>query len=160
DKLTAAGFVQKYEVDGELYGCIPTFLKHQTVNQREAQSSIPGPDDEGAVCLPAAHVHAHATQSRGGEYQYNGVNIAPALRDTILARHGHRYARCNATDDLTIYHIFPRSISGTHAPTDLRVLCRPCISARPVAGQARIDDLAKDGLTLDDMQRMCMHVQA
>lgn len=160
DKLTAAGFVQKYEVDGELYGCIPTFLKHQAVNQREAKSSIPGPDDEGAVCLPAAHVHAHATQSRGGEYQYNGVNIAPALRDTILARDGHRCARCNATDDLTIDHIFPRSIGGTHAPTNLRVLCRPCNSARPVAGQALIDDLAKDGLTLDDMQRMCMHVQA
>ncbi len=156
DALSARGIVISYEVDGERYGFIPSFLKHQVINQREAQSTIPAPQEHART-----GVHVHARADDGDEqYKYRGVNIAPALRETILARDGNACRRCGATDDMTIDHIFPQSIGGTHAPSNLRALCRPCNSARPVAGQALIDDLAKDGLTLDDMRRMCMHVQA
>jgi hypothetical protein len=55
DAFAARGFVIKYEVDGQLYGYIPTFHKHQVINQREAASTIPAPTDESIV-----HVHAHA----------------------------------------------------------------------------------------------------
>lgn len=143
--LADGGFVVRYDVDGVDYGYIPTWKKHQVVNQREAQSTIPEPPNN------ETHVRAYA---------YNGVNIAPALRETILARDGYKCVRCGGTEDLTIDHIFPRSIGGTHAPTNLRSLCKKCNSSRPVAGQALLDDLARDGLTLEDMQRMCMHVQA
>lgn len=154
--LEQGGFVTKYTVDGEDFGCVPTFLTHQTINTREAKSTLPEPP----VNARAAHVHAHEGEGVGKPYEYRGVNIAPALRETIIARDGACCKRCGATEDLTIDHIFPRSIGGTHAPANLRVLCRSCNSARPVAGQALIDDLAKDGFTLDDMQRTCMHVHA
>lgn len=160
DALAAADFVRRYEVEGEPYGYIPTFLKHQTVNQREAKSNLPAPPDAVDQSRTETHVHAHADDSDGEEYEYKGVNIAPALRETILARDGYKCVRCLCTDDLTVDHIFPRSIGGTHAPSNLRTLCRPCNSARPVQGQALIDDLARDGFTLNDMQRICMHVQA
>lgn len=146
-------FIEHYEVDGKSYGHIPSFLNHQVINQREAQSKIPEPPE-----CTETHVHAHEKQ--GGAYQYRGVNIAPALAETIFARDGRKCCRCPATEDLTIDHIFPRSLGGTHAPANLRVMCRPCNSGRPVSGQALIDDLASDGYTLDDMQRTCMHVQA
>ena len=51
-------------------------------------------------------------------------------------------------------------MGGTHVLSNLRTLCRPCNSRRPVAGEAFIADLAVDGLTLDDMKVLCMHVHA
>lgn len=157
DALTTAGFVRKYEVEGEDYGFIPTFLKHQTINQREAKSNLPAP--VGDACT-STHVHARADDDNDESYEYRGENVAPALRETILARDGYKCRRCTSTEDLTVDHIFPRAIGGTHAPTNLRTLCRSCNSARPVQGQALIEDLARDGYTLDDMQRTCMHVHA
>lgn len=35
--LRAAGFVQKYQVDGKEYGCVPSFGKHQRISGKEAQ---------------------------------------------------------------------------------------------------------------------------
>jgi hypothetical protein len=158
--LVTAGIVEKYEVDGECYGWIPTWSKHQTINIREAQSTLPAPIEGVVVRAPVTHVHAHAGTDEGYAHEYRGVNVAPALRETIFARDNHTCARCGAKDDLTVDHIFPQCIGGTHAPANLRTLCRPCNSARPVVGQALLDDLASDGFTLEDMQRMCMHVHA
>lgn len=43
DALCSKGLVQKYVVDGQEYGCIPSFLSHQHVNKHEAKSTIPEP---------------------------------------------------------------------------------------------------------------------
>jgi hypothetical protein len=43
DALLEGGFIQKYEVDGKLYGCIPTWHKHQYPNGREPASGLPTP---------------------------------------------------------------------------------------------------------------------
>lgn len=139
--LAKYGFIEKYEIDGEEYGYIPNWTKHQVINQRESKSIIPNP----------THVHAHASTS---------ANITGNLRRDVFTRDGFKCLRCGLTDDLTVDHIFPRCIGGTNAITNLRTLCRPCNSARPVAGQALIDDLAADGFTMEDKQRMCTHVHA
>lgn len=152
DGLAAIGLIQKYEVDGECFGFIPNWKKHQVINQREAQSCLPEPSTD-------LHVPAHAEPVQASAHIPSGVNIPEPLRMTIVAR-DKKCLRCEAVDDLTVDHIFPRSIGGTHAIKNLRTLCRRCNSARPVAGQGLIDDLAKDGLTLADMQRMCTHVHA
>lgn len=43
DALEAAGCVQRYSVDGEEYGCIPSWGDHQQINNREAESKLPPP---------------------------------------------------------------------------------------------------------------------
>lgn len=153
DALAVEGFLVKYEIAGELFGSIPNFKKHQVINQREASSVLPGPDGEGVTLFRSASMcmHVQACES---------ANIAPELRDTVLARDGHKCVRCGAVDDLAIDHIFPKSIGGTTVLPNLRSLCKPCNSARPVAGEALIADLLRDGLTMDDMLSRCMHVQA
>ncbi len=45
DALWSRGFVLKYEVHGEVFGVIPTFNKHQVINNKEAKSEIPAPDE-------------------------------------------------------------------------------------------------------------------
>lgn len=150
--LEQRGFINRYEVDGKVYGCIPSWKLHQYINQREANSDIPEPPPvKKMAARKRTETHVHIPR---------GVNIPAPLRKTIIARDRGKCVRCPATEDLTVDHIFPRSVGGTHAITNLRTLCRPCNSARPVQGDALIADLARDGLTFDDMHRLCMHVQA
>lgn len=40
-ELIDAGLIVLYEADGKLYAEIPTFAKHQIINNREAASEIP-----------------------------------------------------------------------------------------------------------------------
>lgn len=51
--LRAHGFVLRYEADGESWGLIPSFKKHQLPNHREAQSRIPPPPDPVPSPVPA-----------------------------------------------------------------------------------------------------------
>jgi 5-methylcytosine-specific restriction endonuclease McrA len=153
ETLSARQFVLKYELGGAFFGAIINFTKHQAVNQREAQSVLPAPGDKDV------HVHARASTCIA-LHATEPVNIPSDIRETVFARDGHKCVRCAASENLTIDHIFPQSIGGTHAPPNLRTLCGACNSARPVAGKALLDDLAKDGLTMGDMLNTCMHVRA
>lgn len=67
--------VVRYEVDGQLYGHIPTFKQHQRINTREPASELPAPprklpangsDSEG-MKEPSkdTHVHARAAHVHG-----------------------------------------------------------------------------------------------
>lgn len=141
DALAKASFLVAYEVDGKAYGCVRNFRKHQLVNQREAKSELPEPPQ-------CTHVLAREPE-----------NVPATVRAAVFARQPH-CVRCGATENLTVDHIFPKSSGGTHALTNLRTLCLSCNSARPVSGEALRADLAKDGLSMADKQRMCMHVQA
>lgn len=44
DAFLTRGFLVKYRCGLEWYGAIPTFLKHQQINNREQASVIPGPE--------------------------------------------------------------------------------------------------------------------
>jgi hypothetical protein len=62
DALWQHGFVKKYQVEGREYGFIPSWLKHQHINQREAQSHLPEPLSE-STCT---HMHARG-EGKGRE---------------------------------------------------------------------------------------------
>ena len=72
DALHNAGFIVRYEVEGDHYGHIPTFTTHQHINLREAESKLPAPQDKCAHVLDnATHVQAHG-EGKGKEGK--GVN--------------------------------------------------------------------------------------
>lgn len=148
--LAEAGFIVKYEYGGSEFGYIPSWKKHQVINQREAQSKLPDPNSN------ETHVHTYALQHKGPSSR----RIPDEVRETVFARDNYTCVRCGSKslEDLTLDHIFPYSMGGTHVVTNLRTLCKSCNSSRPVAGQALIDDLARDGYTLEDMQRICIPV--
>lgn len=63
--LEQGGFIQSYEVDGERYGWIPSFTKHQRLQTKEiaAGSELPAP------CLQDEHgTHQERTQVRTGTH--------------------------------------------------------------------------------------------
>ena len=43
ESLAAEGFIRQYEVDGEKFGCIPSWHQHQVINNREIASQLPEP---------------------------------------------------------------------------------------------------------------------
>lgn len=45
DALATRGFVERYTVDGVEYGCIPSWERHQSINNREAASELPAPPE-------------------------------------------------------------------------------------------------------------------
>lgn len=61
DEIVGAGLVVLYEADGRQYAEIPTFAKHQVINNREAESTI-----------PARVRHASSTRESGGLQERKG----------------------------------------------------------------------------------------
>ena len=43
DALLTRGFLVKYEIGNDVYGCIPSWKDHQFVNNKEAKSRLPNP---------------------------------------------------------------------------------------------------------------------
>jgi len=48
DALLSRGFLVKYENDGKVYGCVPSFKSHQVINNKEKNSDLPGPNDKNS----------------------------------------------------------------------------------------------------------------
>jgi hypothetical protein len=67
DELTGRGLIQLYEVDGKRYALIPTFKKHQVINNRESESTLPAPpSDASGTRAPRVKV-AKTTRESGRE---------------------------------------------------------------------------------------------
>ena len=49
DALATRGFVVKYASNGESFGYIPSFNKHQVVNNRESPSELPAPNENNIL---------------------------------------------------------------------------------------------------------------
>jgi hypothetical protein len=67
DALTTRGFVVKYRVDGADYGCIPTFNRHQVINNREKPSELPEPNETNILTREPRDDDASVTRDPRGE---------------------------------------------------------------------------------------------
>jgi len=82
DALTTRAFVLKYRVGDACFGWIPSFLKHQVINNRESQSILPDPEgnieqtpintEEIDACPTRAPRDDHAGQGEGKGREGNG----------------------------------------------------------------------------------------
>lgn len=68
DELLVHGLVVLYTLDGQQYACIPTFTRHQVINNRESPSVLPAPPDAintgGPRVDDASTTRADATSTR------------------------------------------------------------------------------------------------
>lgn len=62
EALLARGFVVKYRVGSEWFGCIPTFNKHQQVNAKESVSTLPDLQAAEELCTRGARTLHASTQ--------------------------------------------------------------------------------------------------
>jgi len=94
DALTTRGFIKKYRVAGVWYGVIPSFGRHQVINNRESKSEIPPISDADELTLDdhadltRAPRVPHASKEEGKGREGKGRDIAPApqprKRDEVI----------------------------------------------------------------------------
>lgn len=65
-ELTGAGLVDLYEVEGKQYAQIPSFTKHQVINNREAASTIPTKPNDASGTRESG-VKAEGKEGKGKE---------------------------------------------------------------------------------------------
>ena len=58
DALETRGFIVKYQCEDEIFGCIPTWQRHQVINNRESPSRIPSLGNSIILTREARVVHA------------------------------------------------------------------------------------------------------
>lgn len=104
--LQRAGFIQRYQIEGDPYVQINAFLKHQSPHPREAPSVIPPPP--GAID------------------KFKHQPVTREQRERILARDGHKCVKCGEIERLHVDHIIAISRGGTSEDSNLRTLCWLC----------------------------------
>lgn len=76
DALMTRGFIRRYHVDGEWFGFIPSFLKHQVINNRERPSELPDPlshiDPDACVTRDPREADADSVEGKGREQGKEG----------------------------------------------------------------------------------------
>jgi hypothetical protein len=85
DALMTRGFVVKYEVNGDEFGYIPSFNKHQVINNRESESELPNPATglvlDASSTRESREDHAPSGEGKGKERkgkEKEGKEIAQA----------------------------------------------------------------------------------
>lgn len=75
DALATRGFIEQYTSAGCLYGWIPSFGKHQVINNRERPSELPDPLDSTTSTREArvSDLHVQDQGEREGEVRVNGM---------------------------------------------------------------------------------------
>lgn len=76
DELVQAGLIILYEIDGKTYAEIPGFKKHQVINNRESESTIP-PNCIDASTTRESVVKAEGKEGREGKGKEGKGIIAP-----------------------------------------------------------------------------------
>lgn len=81
DALAAEGFLIKYKVGADTFGCIPSWSKHQQVNIREAKSEIPAHDGTSAsTCTHMPTPVQDRGEGKGREQEGKGTVVAAQAR--------------------------------------------------------------------------------
>jgi hypothetical protein len=83
--LVTGGWLVRYEVDGALYGAIPSWKDHQVINNREMSSDLPPPNKNNTLTREARVEHAPPTplvqtQVEGKGREGKGKELSSASR--------------------------------------------------------------------------------
>jgi hypothetical protein len=79
DALAEHGFILKYEVAGQFYGCIPSWRKHQCINNKEMPSQLPA-FEEGHPCP------LESSQAETSQYNEVPESCDPCVNDASSTR--------------------------------------------------------------------------
>ena len=83
DALITRGFVVRYEISGVDYGLIPSFTRHQVINNRESNSYLPAPPDYSSNNCVAVDYQDESIITEQSNNDYSRVSHASATRHNL-----------------------------------------------------------------------------
>ena len=72
DALATRGFIVKYTSGTGVYGFIPSFVKHQVINNRERESELPSPVEGVEIQCPDASITRGSRDEHAGKAEGKG----------------------------------------------------------------------------------------
>ncbi|OYD64824.1 UNVERIFIED_ORG: hypothetical protein BDU10_7445 [Burkholderia sp. CF145] len=149
DALVTRGFVVKYASDtGEKYGWIPTFCKHQVINNRESASELPAPpeslDQQGSATRDSRVPHARPTRTQGKGRERKGKEVNLKTKGTKRPITDNSRER---TDDAP--HVSPTG------PASISLAMRKAHITGAQPANPRIIALADAGVTSEAVTEAC-----
>lgn len=79
--------------------------------------------------------------------------VSDKTREFILNRDNYKCTKCDSQSDLTIDHIYPRTLGGLSDIDNLRTLCRSCNSKRPLLGEPLKQEILASGYDYDKLKQ-------
>lgn len=79
DALWTRGYVEKYTVNGVVYGVIPSFKEHQVINNRERASDLPEPNENNILTRESRVTDATTTPLEHAQAEGKGREQGKAL---------------------------------------------------------------------------------
>jgi hypothetical protein len=135
DALTTRGFIVRYTSDTGDFGVIPSFLRHQVINNRERASELPDPNDckafDASTTRQPRETHASKEEGKGkeGNKEGKGKELSPEAiefsewfkstlpdQDQKTMENNWLANFCEAYEKLT-------RIDG-YTPTEIRAVCK------------------------------------
>ncbi len=82
--LESGGFICRYESGGEDYGFVPSFLRHQIINNREMASQLPEPPKDNPRVKDASKTPLVQVQGKGREGKGKDIVASPRERNPLF----------------------------------------------------------------------------
>ena len=168
DALATWGFLIRYVADGREIGCIPSFLRHQVINHREAASSLPQPPENiGEFDVSATreardmgmpgHARGDGTGREGkGTTEPNGSVLSePVVSDLVRTKATKRKAGSYTPEYEAFWKAYPSTIGQTKM--DGFKAWQKLTSDQQAQAMASLPSYAK--LLRDNPTRTVKHVQ-
>lgn len=117
-ELVSAGLIERYEVNGQCYIRVPSFKKHQRIDQATYRHPLP----DGTV-----------TERGDRRYQKDGLppRRKPEIKAALIARDGPGCHYCGEQGArMEIDHKVPIAAGGTNDLDNLLMSCLPCNRAK------------------------------
>lgn len=117
DALVTRGFVVKYRASGVDYGCIPSFLTHQSINNRESESTIPPLSGADSVFSAESGENSQKNPINTDEHSINTAEVdASSTRESrVTTLHKGKGREGKGKERKEIIHVATESQSSSGA---------------------------------------------
>jgi len=123
DALATWGFVTRYSVDGREIGCIPSFLRHQVINHREAASVLPQQPEKtvefnasssNAARVPGTPGHAQGEgkgrEGKGTIEPDGSILSEPAVADRSKPKAARKKGQAYTAEYEALWKAYPSTV--------------------------------------------------
>lgn len=89
----------------------------------------------------------HGTTKYSSNYR-----VSEKTKLMVFDKYENKCQKCSSKEDLTIDHIYPRTLGGLSDLKNLRVLCRSCNSKRPLLGEDLKNEIISSGFNYTELE--------